>query len=313
MTFVGFIIHYVHNLDPFRRRSDTALSSPRISDPNLTNLQYEPPVLLLAGYSYGAMVTTHLPPLDAVLKPFISPSVDSDAAQIRLRAEHLAEQQNVVLGSARSAMTTHSSHRSRSNLGVRVGGDEGGSPRKSHESHGRRSFSLDAEDRLRRGVSELIGKTRAGRHGHRLFHHIPVVPSEETPKSNEVDDKALPMANIIIPLPAYLMVSPLQGLVTHLATMSLVPSALAKAKDPEDEAAEEKLVRHPSLAIYGDKDVFVPATKLRAWADRLSAQPGSQFHAEEIATAGHFWAEEGVLYQMKDQVDRFADSLLQSR
>lgn len=312
MTFVGFIVHYVHNLDPFRRRDEEPLTLSITLEPQPPpSNQYERPVLLLAGYSYGAMVTSQLPPLDAMLQPFISPKAESDAAEVRLRAEHLAEQQNILLGSVRSAMT-HRSRRSQSSLGVRVGGSESGSPRKSHDSFGRRSFSFDAEDRIRRGVSELIGKARTGRQRHRLFHHDSEKVPETPPEPEQTKDQTLPKSPIIMPLPAYLMVSPLQGLITHLATMSLLPTAFSRAKDPESEAAEEKLVRYPTLAIYGDKDLFVTANKLRAWAERLGSRERSQFRAEEITNAGHFWVEEGALDTMRDLAGDFAQSLLPS-
>ncbi|KAL6360069.1 hypothetical protein LRP88_05768 [Fusarium phalaenopsidis] len=115
-----------------------------------------------------------------------------------------------------------------------------------------------------------------------------------------------------MPKPAYFVISPLQGLVTHLATMSLVPTALVKNRDPHDVAAEEKLIWNPTLAVYGDTDVFVAVHRLRAWTARLGDRPGSGFRGREITTAGHFWVEEGVLDTMKDAVGGFAEELLGS-
>lgn len=369
------MVHYVQNLDPFRHDDDDD-DSPESSrdddddggdndgdDDNRDRRQptaplQRPPVLLMCGYSYGAMVTTQLGPLDALLEPLAAPAVDSDAAEIRLRAEHLAEQQNSMLGGVRSEVTAQRRRRkeqqhlriptSPSRLaGVRVGSDDGVGLRRSHESLGRRSVSLDdAEDRLKRGVHDLLALRRP-RHeggGHRdMFrgrsvsgHERPTgVPSVSrasgAPERVTADADASPVhspAGLTVPRPAYLLVSPLQGLVTHLATMSLMPSALhSRARHHEhraqrpghghghdadaDAAAQEaKLVRNPTLAVFGDRDVLVPAGKLRAWTARLGTARGSLFRGLEVPSAGHFWAEEGVLGEMGEATGRFAGALL---
>jgi surfactin synthase thioesterase subunit len=69
-------------------------------------------------------------------------------------------------------------------------------------------------------------------------------------------------------------------------------------------------VQNPTLAVYGDHDGFVAASKLRAWAAKLSSQEGSKFRAVEVARGGHFWVEEGALLQLKMAIERFAESLL---
>jgi len=74
--------------------------------------------------------------------------------------------------------------------------------------------------------------------------------------------------------------------------------------------AELKLLSNPTLAVYGDRDVFVSAKKLRDWARRLEAAPGSRFRAHEVSTAGHFWTEEGVLFILRDAVKTFARGLI---
>jgi hypothetical protein len=255
------------------------------------------------------MITTRMPPLYAILQPFTSPAAGSDAAEVRLRAQHLAEQQNVVLASARAAMMERGI-RSPSKRRVRVGGDEAGSPRKSHDSHGRRSFSFD-EDRIRRGVHDLVAKARSGRHGQKLFHApIDGTSRTATPPQPQLDEKLADISDLATPRSAYLLVSPLQGLVNHLATMSLVPSALSKNKEPHELEAEEKLVRNPTLAIFGDNDVFVAVQRLRTWTKRLQGRKDSLFLGREVTSAGHFWVEEGVVNQMRDDVATFADELL---
>ncbi|ODA79531.1 hypothetical protein RJ55_05125 [Drechmeria coniospora] len=332
---VGFVVYYVQHLDPFR-----PTSSPE------TRARFPVPSLLMGGYSYGAMVTAHLPPLCAILEPFESPLADTYPAQIRLRAEHLAEQQNEILGSMRAAVMEqyqnrqelHPRHLKTHRGSVRIGGDEGGSSRKSHESTGRRSFSLDAEDRLRRGVGELLAKRRTKHHPRRSTDgsEQPTVAtisglgsSPAVEPANEVDTKLPKRKNMVAPRAAYLLVSPLQGLVMHLATMEIFPSAITARRHHQRKhetavegregrpPAEMKLVQNPTLAVYGDKDIFVSAGKLRAWVAKLTAPVASasnpistsKFRAHEVETAGHFWVEEGVLPEMKEAIGRFAASV----
>ncbi|PTB65844.1 hypothetical protein BBK36DRAFT_1120212 [Trichoderma citrinoviride] len=239
ISFVGFMAHYVHRL----------VSSADIDETRLTAWSQHPSVLLMAGYSYGAMVTTQLPPLNELLEPFSSPDSGSHAAQIRLRAEGWAEKQRHALREAQSQHQTADSPRSSASPGLLV------------PANGRLS----------------------------------------------------PINGFMMPRPAYLLVSPLQGLVTHLATMSLMPSVLTRRRPPQqDTGAEAKLVQSPTLAVFGDCDIFVPVGKLRAWVARLSSQPASQFRGHEIPSAGHFWAEEGVLHSMLDLVCDFAYTLYDS-
>lgn len=256
MTLVGFLVYYVHHLG--------AAHSER----------GERPVLLMAGYSYGAMITTQLPPLAEILAPFARPSTSSGAGQIRTRAESLGYQQ-------RSLLNTHSRR------SLRVGE---GSPKRSHD--GRRSFSLDdAEEKLRKGVQHFMAKTK---HGSR----------NSSPSGLTAPPKDLvlsPVTDLVQPEAAYLIVSPLQGMISHLATMS---------RSPQDAAAEEKLKDHHTLAVYGDEDVFVSAQKLRAWTMKMEVTEGSLFKAKEVQGAGHFWVEEGVLGHMMGYVDEFVAQLL---
>ncbi|KAK0724666.1 Alpha/Beta hydrolase protein [Lasiosphaeris hirsuta] len=358
MSVVGFMSYYVQFLDPFRPTAPHGLSghessgvqaapaSPsRASQATLSPPSRSPqdiPILLLSGYSYGAMVTTHLPSLETILAPFDTPTYGSPAAEIRLRAEHLAEMQNTILGSARAAAIERQSGRShRRSMGVRIGGDE--ENRKSHDS--RRSFSIDLEDRIHKGVAELMAKARKGQRKRQAVDQahrsdetpgMPVVP--ETPgKQEPTHGCLLPVSNRVTHRPAYLLVSPLQGVITNLATMSLpspfsglarrtsIRSVSSPVKTSTQGSAEQrpqlgsplteaerKLVSNPTLAIYGDRDGFVAAKKLRDWASRLQAVPNSQFRAHEVSSAGHFWTQGKAALIMRDAVNTFAEGLLSS-
>ncbi|VUC28485.1 unnamed protein product [Clonostachys rosea] len=276
-TLVGFLAYYIHYLD-----------HPESRPHNPGN-----PTLLMGGYSYGAMITTQIPPLSSILAQFTSPSTTSTPAMLRTRAESLGTQQ-------RELLQMYSGRRS-----LRVG--ECSSPRKSHDS--RRSFSLDdAEEKLRKGVQDFIAKTR--------HHHRPAAPASTIDGKTDpprpapdslaaeapAEDATLQsLPDLLRPSAAYLLISPLQGLISNLATMSRAPAS---------SLAEAKLRQNPTLAIYGDHDVFVPVGKLRGWVERMQGAEGSRFRGEEVSGAGHFWVERGVFGQMGDLVSQFSREVL---
>src|SRR3569833_1520745 len=147
MSFAAFMYYYAHFLDPFGDGSASP-ASPRSRDP-------ETPILLLAGYSYGGLITTLLPSVQTKLAPLERPAAGSAAAEIRLRAASLAHSQNTVLSSARAAalLPKSPSLPRRKTLGVRVGGDEE-LGRSSHDA--RRSFSLEET------MSDLVARAKSG-------------------------------------------------------------------------------------------------------------------------------------------------------
>ncbi|KAJ2894247.1 putative acid phosphatase [Zalerion maritima] len=283
MSMVGFMAFYVHHLD---------------------KVSATKPVLLHAGYSYGAMITSQIPPLNDILDHFSEPAPGSSATEIRLRAQNLASQFTVT---SSATAGRHGSPR----LGIRIGGDE---DRRSIDAR----RSTDTDERLRRGVHDILAKAKL----HRQSGSVDIAKDSRDVKGGDKGDEVLhyhqAMAKtdtICLPAlsladffrPAYLMVSPLQGVITTLATMSF----LRRGHDAgSDERAERKLVENPALALFGDQDVFVAAKRLRQWGARLEAQTDSQFRAHEISTAGHFWIEDRVLYIMRDAVGTFASELL---
>jgi len=347
MSFVGFISHYAHHLDPFRRKPDhPALDALHTSAASQPSPPPEPdgpaslPLLLLAGYSYGAMITVQLPSLETISAAFATPASGSPAAEIRHRAEHLAAAQNTVLGDARAATLKHQqgTKSPRKSLGLRVGGDEDN--RRSHDSV-RRSFSSEAEEKLRKGVADVVARAKRGHHHHK-------VKKGDSRDSSDIrdgeGDAGLPAVSRCddqlpaLPSPpqyrtAYVLISPLQGVITNLATMSFsnpfskkktkkespvrTPGESSRPNDdhqpisgPAQSDTEQKLVRNPTLAVYGDQDVFAAARKLRDWARRLEGYPDSRFRAHEISTATHFWTEERVVYLMQEAVKTFAEGVL---
>ncbi|KAL5601251.1 uncharacterized protein BROUX77_005500 [Berkeleyomyces rouxiae] len=282
-------------------------------------------LMLLGGYSYGSLITLQLPPLPEILNHFVAPAMGTAAAEIRTRAKHLAMNQNAILSSMYQArLSMAQSKAPRRSLGMRVGGVET-IDRRSHES--RRSLSLEAEEKLRRGLTEVkakLGHRRWSRDASRRGSSVgkaevdaPISISEPAPKVPPLDV----VSDIQVPNIAFILVSPLQGAVSNLATFSLFPTGLFRRRSPfashqsaaaASEAAERKLWQQPTLAIYGDKDVFVSVAKLRSWHARLSSKPNSRFQGKEIPGAGHFWTDEETLQELQVLITGFIGSLIQS-
>jgi len=382
LSFVGFMIYYMHHLSPppvpielpkFTRSDpklhdlspvpSQALPAPRPSDPRYVTASVSSPTpvapailveeekvhtpnveprLLLAGYSYGALITKCLPPIiGSVISPFQSPVQGSAHAEIRLRADCLATQQNELMQTQMSTLlNTHFHKRGRSlhaddilhspklrksSGGVRMGGEED-LRRASHDSfRSRSSFSIDAPEMVRKSVDRVrsIGKSkrfspriqntqgstassnkRKGHESESSFEQIS--PGDETGKA-EKGNVCNEIANIGLGLQtAYLLVSPLQGLVSNLVT-------LWSSKFVKDSVAENemKLTVDPTLAVFGDDDVFVSVKKLRGWAERLAeaGKGNGRFRYAEVSGAGHFWQDYEAIKVLETEVKAFVQTL----
>ncbi|RDA91885.1 hypothetical protein CP533_0381 [Ophiocordyceps camponoti-saundersi (nom. inval.)] len=272
-SFVAFLAHY----------------AARIQDPP------QEAIFLMSGYSYGAMVTTQLAPLDSLLEPLVAPLRGSNAAEIRLRAEQLALQAGMTM--------------SRSSVCVkRIGGDD---QRRRKSCDGASFFSEHhhCHRRLPRGVYDLFARTRPRRcqneRGRRRWMLRATVDEDdgddegEMTRAKSAPPPMTPTSPSRRPRAAYLLVSPLQGIASRLATLSSSSSS----------SSTGHLTTNPSLAIYAGRDALVPAAKVRSWASRLAAAPGSQFRALEVARAGHFWTETGALAEVEAAVASFATGL----
>ncbi|KAK4180945.1 hypothetical protein QBC36DRAFT_2396 [Triangularia setosa] len=352
-SVIGFITHYVHCLDPYRhitlRRSHSEVreNEVELQGKVAARIQLQPPtpdppaavnhkpVLLLGGYSYGSMITAQLPDIEPVMALFEAPKNGTPAAEIRLRAEHLAEKQNTTLAGVRAAFLDRQHAGSpRQTRGLRVGGIE--DIQRPHEP--RRSLSVELEERIRHGIEELMAKTKKGHKTSQSTEGRGANGPDTTrdtagPTTFKRDavDRLPPVLGRTQFRPAYLLVSPLQGVVTNLITMSVptpISSFARKAwnrlpakpgkKAPTPTAAqtsvadnpEDKLVQNDTLVVYGDNDIFSPVRKLRAWTSRLQAVPNSKFRGVEVSTATHFWAQAKVAHTLRDAVMVFAESLL---
>ena len=249
--------------------------------------------LIVGGYSYGSLIATLLPSTEDILIRFAKVNKGTPEAEIRLRAVSLAAQWNkdaLSYYEAQQARKTRSHDKLRASahaMTMAVGGEEceSGSRRVSHEG-GR---SLDAVRRsMERSRKKLLRRHTSG-------------ASEDT----LVIESLVPVE---IPLPQthYLLISLLQPPISMFATMfsNLRSGCLAQK--------EAKFLDHPTLVIYGNKDLFASQRRLRKWAESLKSKPDSLFRFHEVTGAGHFWREEGVATQMRGHIREWIQDVAQN-
>ena len=250
-------------------------------------------ILILGGYSYGSLITTHLPPTEAIISHFSSVVKGTAEAEIRLRATHLSTKWNAEVQChpyRGRSLAAHDEPRPGSHSIV-VGGEESepGTRRASRDSRG--SFDI-----VRRSLDRSRSQLRPGRHSSE---------SKAPPVSETVE-----VVDLVPPVTFYLLISPLLPPISKFATMFSKPIPFhGKTRDGGRSTtssasleADHNVQRCPTLAVYGDRDFFTSPKRLRKWAEQMTDAADSSFVAREIHGAGHFWHEEGVDGQMRSRI-----------
>ena len=304
ISFIGFFIYYVDSLpvtilaDSSRNDSNASLSPVQSAHvapyhtPDTTVLQGM--ILILGGYSYGSLITTLLPDIEFIINQFANVNVGSAEAEIKLRALHLSAVWNSDI-LARSRLQRDKTLKAQ-NKAVVVGGEESELRTRRPSGDTRRSMetirkSVDYSRRklgLRRNGS---GETKALSLEPALLHTKPTVPNT-----------------------CYLLISPLRPPISSFMTM------FSKFQHHDDISADlrrhhefntsQNLTMNPTLAIYGDSDFFTSQKKLRKWVEDLARKNKKCFQFQEVASAGHFWQEEGVEAQLRSTVSDWLKHLL---
>ncbi|KAH8816488.1 hypothetical protein F5884DRAFT_776389 [Xylogone sp. PMI_703] len=312
MSVIGFLVHYMHYLRiPTLEDLQTSRNQRSSSEQNKRSERREsdPQLLLVGGYSYGALLAASLPP---ITRSFIhnilnsSTTPGSPQSEITLRAKTLALQQNDFIfehylsllqpqsppqlnspGKERGSMTdidpgsNSGSPTRKVNGGVRYGGKES----KEMEG-GRRSFSIDSP--IRRSLDRVrsIAKHNRSESKHQeLPLHIrtrkdeprsPIAVRRTGITKEEHDAEGLGNLDDKLFQTAYLLISPPQGITGSFLTLwdskiSQLSSITARAKQQGLAPEDTKLVINPTLALFGDDDGFSAVKKYRAWAERLAS------------------------------------------
>jgi pimeloyl-ACP methyl ester carboxylesterase len=309
VSVYGFMLHYLNDLILAQSRELNDAQSPPPTVPSAVGqdvslVKSYPARLILAGYSYGSMVASHLPNVELVIEAFQNAPDGSAESEIQLRASHLASQtfkdlnvrQERIRGRASMRVSASDSNAGTSHpsSSVRVGGFESEAAEQRIDREPRRSLDV------RRSLDRVREKI------HPRPHRLPR-SSEESDGDNQANTKN----EIMRPQVCYLLVSPVLPPVAAFATFfsSLSFTGRSKEKGFPSNSVGNELAKCPTVAVYGSKDFFTSVKKLRNWAEELAEKPGSLFQHHQIDEAGHFWRECGVLEQLKNHIRAWEASL----
>ncbi|KAI1000457.1 hypothetical protein K3495_g7740 [Podosphaera aphanis] len=253
------------------------------------------PRLLLGGYSYGALITISLPAtVQAILAPFQSAVAGSTYAEIRRQAENFAHEQSQIVKGQKMIETLRSSPRLQSLAPNQGAAKKGRLPDNQYlNSNSQSPIS-----------SELV--TGHIQSSDRLVESIAHSAGADQSEVNSNTAQAIVKDYQV----AYLLISPLCGIVSDLLTLWTFKTE----KNHNDLTGKsKKLQTCPTLAIYGDDDVFVSTENLRSWAETLSQSRSghdrNQFRYVEIPGASHFWREPECIESLQAEVIAFIKSL----
>lgn len=285
ISFVGFFVHYLIHLD--KSQPPVSLSEDGLPEAGKGETASDDTLdLILGGYSYGALITTFLPSTPRLLETFATCDDDSIEAELKTQAFRLAKQWNTEAEQL-PRFSRDSKEAPRVFLQtIAVGGqDSDGNTKRPSTSSRRRSLNF-----VRRSLSR--SNVRQGRSSSRARHGAGSAQSLDIACLNT----------------SYLLISPLLQPTSLLVSFFSSWSHTQRA-GKEAEQREDKLMACPTMAIYGDRDMFTWSRKVRKWASELATMPGSKFESREITGAGHFWQEAGAERKLKHAVEGWIQSL----
>lgn len=306
-SFAGFLIHYLDALKTITRPNQLQPIRTQVEiDNTATSIALTGPLgLVLGGYSYGSLILARLPPVESIVQRFACAAIGTAAAEILLRAKTLAQQTKTTIEEAQSpssprgrqlkpddAATSPSKRMGASP--ITVGGEETDPSTRRRSRDSRRSTdivrkSIEAPRRIRAHVKGASVSMKT------------VVQAEKT-YSASTTPTSLGKPNIIT---RYLIISPVLLPLTQMLCPPGAPSMFfAFRKSTEaDRHAGDCFLDTPTLALFGSSDVFTASRRLKAWARKFSSASKSSFSWEEIAGAGHFWHEPGVMRELQKKIE----------
>ncbi|OAP55116.1 hypothetical protein AYL99_10816 [Fonsecaea erecta] len=267
----------------------------------------KPPVLILGGYSYGAMIASHLPAVDLVIDLFRSPAPGSAESEIRRRATDLAQY-------ARAYLDMHSGSPTLTTPRVRGSSAAVGEPGKKH-SPGVIMGGYESDAASRRRVSrENSGRSVDGERIRQSLDRIrrKIISQPSSPSAQATKDAAVESA-LVQPEVAYVIVSPILSMAAGFTTMFSKLRFTRKDREiPSSSPKREfhELMVRPCCCCYGTRDGFTSAAKLERWAQDLQSQPGSRL-VTVSADTGHFWHEAEGIVRLRQGLAEFLEIVAQ--
>lgn len=231
-----------------------------------------PAHLILAGYSYGALLTRFLPRVPVLLGRFAKVLKTSTEAEIRLRA-------------AKLAAVTHIDILSRPLYGLR----------ESHKT--RKGKERERGNRPRGQLEETPRDWTVEKDGHMQYLQKPFVrkqkrdswPDQHNELGPDADDY---IARVYVPTPK-----------THYLLISLLLEPLASFctgfRILGDTELDTKFLYNSTMMLHGEKDRLTSFKKLSFWADDLVEDSEGKCNVVGVENSGHFWRDKKAIESLK--------------
>jgi hypothetical protein len=137
---------------------------------------------------------------------------------------------------------------------------------------------------------------------HRTHKPSPSVTSTSSKTSQDIEPiSALPHVSA-----HYLLISPLLPPLSNFLSLS-APNLLFWR---HHDHTSHTLLHHPTLVIFGTKDIFTSSAKLDAWCKKMSSlaiQNKTRCKWRKVEGASHFWREGGLEKELRESVREWAD------
>ena len=308
VSFVGFFMYYMSGICPpvaGPRTFDTAFPI----DPNLTSPHSaRPPALLvLGGYSYGAMLVRHLPNVPLMLSEFSKPLRTSAQAVIRERASRLATATiiDIHMGSWTGIVNTRpmptrqgSSSVERSTSGEKlVSAYSNPEQEEMTEEFYRVRRARVKQEHMQVLGNPFIRKKKWSLWPEKHLRQRHVAPSEED---------FLPQVDVPPPTTQYLLISLPLGIPASLATgfKQLIPESMMAAMDA-------KFIQCHTMVTTGKKDRISKRESVEEWAKPLVVETPDHRNRSKCGTnceydTGHLWKDRDSLESLQGNIRKWA-------
>ncbi|KAL8644556.1 MAG: hypothetical protein Q9210_007196 [Variospora velana] len=281
ISFVGFFMYYLSNVYPPVEGSES-FDNHFPLQPILSGVPaIRPPAhLVLAGYSYGALMTRYLPNVPAMLRRFSRVLETSTEAEIRSRAAELATVTQIDILSPPPIAAREVRSRSK------------GKGKGKGEERARDSGSLDSVPTDWLGEKETLMR-------------VLQTPFKRKETKNSWPDRGMGfspceedfIAHVHVPTPKthYLLVSlllePLAAFCTGFRKFGRL--------DVDGDSLDEKFLHNATLVVHGKKDRLTSIVKIEKWADWRMVDSEERFQIVGVADSGHFWGDGKAVKTLK--------------
>ncbi|KAL8946977.1 MAG: hypothetical protein Q9222_006696 [Ikaeria aurantiellina] len=286
ISFVGFFMYYLTNVFPPIPQSeyfdnhyfdDQYALAPVISG---TPTARPPAHLILAGYSYGALLTRYLPIVPVLLARFSKVLKSSTEAQIRLRASALADVTRIdILNSPlKGVRRTRREHRAR---------QPPISSSSNDTDHAALAKARSADQKKQ--LMQLLQKPFVRKEKRDTWLDEPLgMPAEEEDFTARVD--------VPTPKTHYLLISMLVGTVASFLT------GFRKLSNADMSLLDKKFTQNQSLLVHGLKDMLSSPAKVIDWFQAIRGYDNGVCAHNASDEGGHFWREPGAMEMLRAEI-----------